>query len=236
VGRTGSSDPRATVYSSLLVDDGDSARAWLFRGREIPLTHVGVGALMVLRAMTLGTVTGVTSDARPTRKNREPRCITTTCEPRRPYPGQSTSIKHNHTYSQRALSDGQARCRRRRTSGGWSSVVILLRAAFRPHMLLFSDLRYDVLMCFGLSLKGQFWYGVHCVDDWDILWGHMKGRVAHPLRLIAFDVGDAPRHCIGDLKYDTLLFGGFCKVCELAAVTRWLGQNSRVALHRVVTC
>lgn len=84
--RTGSSDPRTTAYSSLLVGSGGSARARPFRGREIRLTNVGVGALMVLRAITLGTVTGVTSDARPTRKKREPGWITTTCEPRRPYP------------------------------------------------------------------------------------------------------------------------------------------------------
>lgn len=50
------------------------------------------------------------------------------------------------------------------------------------------------------------------VDDWDILWGHIECRVAHPLRLIAFDVGNAPRHRIGDLKGDTLLSGGFGKV------------------------
>ena len=74
-------------------------------------------------------------------------------------------------------------------------------------MLLFSNLRYDVLMCFGLSLYVQFWYRVHCVDNWDILWGQMKCRVPHPLRLIAFDVGDTPRHCIGDLKDETLVFG-----------------------------
>jgi len=59
----------------------------------------------------------------------------------------------------------------------------------------------------------------------------MNCRVAHPLRLIAFDVGDTPRHCIGDLKDNTLLSGVFCAVCKLAVVERWLGQleNSRVA-------
>jgi len=54
--------------------------------------------------------------------------------------------------------------------------------------------------------------GFICVDDWDILWGHIECRVAHPLRFIAFDVGNAPRHRIGDLKGDTLLSGGFGKV------------------------
>jgi hypothetical protein len=34
------------------------------------------------------------------------------------------------------------------------------------------------------------------MSDRYILWGHMKRRVAHPLRLIAFDVGDTPRHFI----------------------------------------
>ena len=34
------------------------------------------------------------------------------------------------------------------------------------------------------------------MGDWDVLWGHMKCRVAHSLRLIAFDVGDTPRHRI----------------------------------------
>ena len=67
------------------------------------------------------------------------------------------------------------------------------------------------------------------MHDWDILWGHMKCRVAHPLRFIAFDVGDTPRHCIGDLKDDTLLSGGFCKVCELAVVAGWLGAAERTA-------
>jgi hypothetical protein len=87
-------------------------------------------------------------------------------------------------------------------------------------MLLFSDLRYDVLMCFGLSLEVQFECGVHCVNDWNVLWGHMKGRVAHPLRLIAFDVGDTPRHRIGDLRDDTLLFWGSCKCANQGA--NWL--------------
>lgn len=74
------------------------------------------------------------------------------------------------------------------------------------------------------------------MDDWDILWGHMKRRVAHPLRLITFDVGDTPRHCIGDLKDDTLLSGGVCKVCELAVVARWLGQlKEQARCIRVVT-
>lgn len=36
--------------------------------------------------------------------------------------------------------------------------MVLLRAAFRPHMLLNSVLRYDVLMCFGLSLRATFWW------------------------------------------------------------------------------
>lgn len=67
-GRTGSSDARVTAYSSLLVGTGGIARARPFRGREIALTNVGGGALVVLRAITFGTVTGVTSDARPTRK------------------------------------------------------------------------------------------------------------------------------------------------------------------------
>lgn len=50
----------------------------------------------------------------------------------------------------------------------------------------------------------------------DILWGHIECRVAHPLRLIAFDVGDTPRHCKEDSKDDMLLSGGRgCKVCEL---------------------
>lgn len=30
-----------------------------------------------------------------------------------------------------------------------------------------------------------------------ILWGHMECRVAHPLRLIAFGVGDTTWHSIG---------------------------------------
>ena len=46
----------------------------------------------------------------------------------------------------------------------------------------------------------------------------MECRVAHPLRLIAFDVGDTPRHCLGNLRDDTLLSGRFCKVCEPAVV------------------
>lgn len=66
--RTGSSDARVTAYSSLLVGSGGSARTRPFFGREIALTNVGAGALVVLRAITFGTVVGVTSDARPTRR------------------------------------------------------------------------------------------------------------------------------------------------------------------------
>jgi hypothetical protein len=66
-GRTGSSEARATAYSSLLVGCAGSAARPL-RGREISLMNVGAGALMDLRAITFGMVVGVTSDARPTRK------------------------------------------------------------------------------------------------------------------------------------------------------------------------
>jgi hypothetical protein len=66
------------------------------------------------------------------------------------------------------------------------------------------------------------------VDDWDILWGHMKCRVAHPLRLIAFDVGDTPRHCIGGLKDDALLSGvGVVRCVNWLVVARWLEEQSR---------
>lgn len=44
----------------------------------------GTGGLY-LRAITLGTVTGVTSEARPIRSQREPGCMTITFEPLRPY-------------------------------------------------------------------------------------------------------------------------------------------------------
>jgi hypothetical protein len=60
----------------------------------------------------------------------------------------------------------------------------------------------------------------------------MKCRVAHPLRLIAFDVGDTPRHCVGDLRDDTLLSGWFCELCEPAVVARVAGATERTdALH-----
>ncbi len=75
--------------------------------------------------------------------------------------------------------------------------MVLLRVAFRPHMVFISVLRYDVPMCFGLSLEAPFEWEVCCTSDWDILWRHMKCRVAHPLRLITFNVGDAPWHSIG---------------------------------------
>ena len=65
--RTGSSDARATAYSSPL-GGGGGGRVRPFRGREIPLKNEGSGALMVFRAMTFGTVRGVTSHARPTRR------------------------------------------------------------------------------------------------------------------------------------------------------------------------
>lgn len=74
------------------------------------------------------------------------------------------------------------------------------------------------------------------MDDWDILWGNMKGRVAHPLRLIAFDVGDTPRHCIGYLEDDTLLFGGSGKVCELAVATRFGQPCRKEQPRRVASC
>jgi hypothetical protein len=47
-----------------------------------------------------------------------------------------------------------------RTSGGGSSATVLLRVAFRPHMIFDSDLRYDVLICFGLSLQTSLWQRV----------------------------------------------------------------------------
>jgi hypothetical protein len=39
--------------------------------------------------------------------------------------------------------------------------------------------------------------GVIVGGDGYILWGHMKCRVTHSLRLVAFNVGNTAWHCIG---------------------------------------
>ncbi len=78
--RTGSSDE---LPSSA---EGESAALVVpclpFRGLEMPSTKTGAGVGVVLRAMTFGTAMGVTSDARPTRRNRDPGCMTRTAVPR----------------------------------------------------------------------------------------------------------------------------------------------------------
>ena len=44
------------------------------------------------------------------------------------------------------------------------------------------------------------------MGDWYILWGHMKRRITHPLRLIAFNIGNAAWHWIERFT----LLGGLC--------------------------
>ena len=82
--RTGSSDVRGTAYSSPVGAALDAGRALPCLGLEIPsmARGSGTGGLCFL-AMTFGTVTGVTSDALPMRKYRDPGCITMTLDPRR---------------------------------------------------------------------------------------------------------------------------------------------------------
>ena len=57
------------------------------RGLWTPLTYVGFGTVpspLTFRATTLGTVTGLTSHARPILVNRDPGWMTTTSDPRLP--------------------------------------------------------------------------------------------------------------------------------------------------------
>ena len=61
-----------------------------------------------------------------------------------------------------------------RTSGGGSSVAVLLRAAFRAHIVWVSDFRYDVLMCFGLSLRKALSQNVFAHSSWYALCWYMK--------------------------------------------------------------
>lgn len=82
--RTGSSDVKGTAYSSLFDAALEAGRAIFFFGLEILSIErgSGTGGLCFL-AMTFGTVTGVTSDALPMRKYRDPGCMTMTLDPRR---------------------------------------------------------------------------------------------------------------------------------------------------------
>ena len=73
--------------------------------------------------------------------------MTMTCEPRRPCTSQPT-----HISTLCIGGDLNNEVMEGRTSGGGSSVAVLLRAVFRAHIVWVSDFRYDVLICFGLSL------------------------------------------------------------------------------------
>jgi hypothetical protein len=72
--RTGSSDDTETSYSSSLLESLDRTFLLLDLGRETLSTNeTGGTGFLDLRAMTVGTVTGVTSEALPIRENREPK-------------------------------------------------------------------------------------------------------------------------------------------------------------------
>ena len=107
-----------TAYSSPVGAALDVGRALLFLGLEIPSMNrgSGTGGLCFL-AMTFGTVTGVTSDALPMRRYRDPGCMTMTLDPRRAY---NTYIVQNSGFNSEPTSP---------TDGPGSSWTILFLAA-----------------------------------------------------------------------------------------------------------